>query len=406
MRTLNLKKVYFYTGSFTHTFYKEIFRYPPTGYTFIPSSPDLTNLTQIKKDIAQSARWYFAHVQRLQQLILLALAFLRIPKFRSIVTPDCDLIHSAQYPLLNKQPWVIDFEDVSAFTWYRPDVLRSPRAKRTLERIFASPSCRAILPWTEAAKKSLENGLDCRTFKEKIKIVSPVVTPQADIEAIFKEKKSSQKINILFIGTTFFTKGGVESLRVVDKLSDKYPIEFSMVSNVPEEIKEKYSANDNIKFYSRIPGPELTKLYRRSHLFLAPYHTDTFGFVILEAFSYGIPCVATDLFAIPEIVTHGKTGIIFRNSVSRFNDKYLPVMLPIKDEHDQMIEKLKNPSPQYLKRFEDALVSLISDRNLIEKLGRSAYAETKSGKFSPVARRQKMESVYTDALKSAEKVGT
>lgn len=392
-------RVYFYTGSFTHTFYKEIFRYPPEGFMFIPSSPDLES-QEMKKDIAQSSRWYSPYKKNAERLTLSALAASRIPKVRLIRHPECDLIHSAQYPLLNRHPWVIDFEDVSAFTWYRRDVLNSPMAKRVLENIFSSPSCRAILPWTEAARKSIENGLDCTRFRHKIKVVYPVMTPQPQIDTIMKEKSIAKKIKILFVGTAFFAKGGVEALTVIDELSKSYPLEFVMISNVPDEYRAMYKSNPAITFLSRISNEELKYHYQTSHLFLAPYHTDTFGFVILEAFSYAIPCVGTDQFAIPEIINDGNTGRVIKNSISRFDKNFQVAWPPSIVNNERMLHILRHPTKQYLERLKNTLVSLLENPPERERMAAAAYQEIQSGRFAPTTRMDAMQQVYGKALQA------
>lgn len=41
-----------------------------------------------------------------------------------------------------------------------------------------------------------------------------------------------------------------------------------------------------------------------------PSLRDSFGYVFLEAMTQGVPCIGTDLNAMPEIVQDGKTGYI------------------------------------------------------------------------------------------------
>jgi len=387
--------VYFYTGSFTHPFYREQFRYPPSGYRYVPSSPDLESAA-IRKDIAQSMRWYYPYMRWIEDGVVGALAALRLPKFHWIKHPSCELIHSAQYPLLNRQPWVVDFEDVSTFSWYRRDVLNSPFAKAILQSIFASSSCKAILPWTEAARRSIEHGLDCSRFRNKIRVVYPTITPQSDIEQIFLKKRANRKIKVLFVGTAFYAKGGVEALIVLDELSREYPMECRIVSNVPEEYRRKYAGNPAIQFSSKISPEELKNYYIASNLFLAPYHTDTFGYVVLEAFSYGIPCVATDQFALPEIVSDKVTGRIIKNSLSRFDENMLPKNGP-EGELNIMIEKLKKPPRQYLDNLKKAVALMIENREQLEIMGRNAYEEISKGKFSSSNRQRILSDVYAAA---------
>ena len=55
------------------------------------------------------------------------------------------------------------------------------------------------------------------------------------------------------------------------------------------------------------------KMYEKTDIFVYPGYTDTFGFSILEAMSFGIPIVTLDGFARKEIVEDGKTGFLVNN---------------------------------------------------------------------------------------------
>ena len=55
---------------------------------------------------------------------------------------------------------------------------------------------------------------------------------------------------------------------------------------------------------------ELRRLYRASDLFVMPSLRDSFGFVFLEAMTQGVPCIGTNLNAMPEIIQDGETGYI------------------------------------------------------------------------------------------------
>lgn len=54
----------------------------------------------------------------------------------------------------------------------------------------------------------------------------------------------------------------------------------------------------------------LTRIYPSAHVYLHLARMETFGFSILEAMTYGLPVIATDINAIPEMVDHGVTGLL------------------------------------------------------------------------------------------------
>ena len=45
-------------------------------------------------------------------------------------------------------------------------------------------------------------------------------------------------------------------------------------------------------------------------MYLLPTYNEAFGFAILEAMAYGIPVIATNQFAIPEMIEHEKSGLL------------------------------------------------------------------------------------------------
>lgn len=66
--------------------------------------------------------------------------------------------------------------------------------------------------------------------------------------------------------------------------------------------------------YATLPGflagEELSRAYASADVFLFPSKTDTFGNVVLEAMSSGVPAIVTDQMGPKEIVRHGETGFV------------------------------------------------------------------------------------------------
>ena len=48
--------------------------------------------------------------------------------------------------------------------------------------------------------------------------------------------------------------------------------------------------------------------FTSADLFCLPSYTEAFPLVVLEAMSYGLPCIATDVGAVKEAVVEGETG--------------------------------------------------------------------------------------------------
>jgi glycosyltransferase involved in cell wall biosynthesis len=136
-------------------------------------------------------------------------------------------------------------------------------------------------------------------------------------------------------------------------------------------------------------------LYQDTDIFVAPFHTDTFGFVLLEAFAHGIPCVVARQFATPEIVTHGVTGLVIENHASRFGDDRLPKYSRLGDGSAPLLKQLRNPPAPYVAQLVDALESMIVDDATRTAMADAAYREVLEGRFSVAARRAALAEVYS-----------
>jgi glycosyltransferase involved in cell wall biosynthesis len=69
---------------------------------------------------------------------------------------------------------------------------------------------------------------------------------------------------------------------------------------------------DFVKFLGPIKGQAKTEAFRDADIFILPSYAEGVPISMLEAMSYGIPVVVTDVGGIPETVTDGQEGFIVR----------------------------------------------------------------------------------------------
>lgn len=67
------------------------------------------------------------------------------------------------------------------------------------------------------------------------------------------------------------------------------------------------------EFPGVLRGETLARAYASMDLFVFPSHTDTFGNVVLEALSSGVPAIVTPDGGPPSIIRRGETGLIARD---------------------------------------------------------------------------------------------
>jgi glycosyltransferase involved in cell wall biosynthesis len=73
---------------------------------------------------------------------------------------------------------------------------------------------------------------------------------------------------------------------------------------------ESLGINESITMMGPQPGHRVADMMRRSRIFCLPSHKEGTPVCVMEALACGLPIVATGVGGIPDIVEHGKTGII------------------------------------------------------------------------------------------------
>ena len=283
-----------------------------------------------------------------------------------------DLIHCAHCLSLNNRPWVCDIEYAEQF--FASNRIRN---KKYVLNILKKENCRRIIAWTKWSENSILK--EFPEIKNKVEIVYPGIPKQK-----FKKDKK-KRINLLFSSRRFYFKGGLHALEIINRLTKKYENVYGIiVSDVPEEIIKKYSVNNKIKFLGFINKERLFKeVYPNSDIFVYPSYTDTFGFQLTEAMSFGIPVVCVGGHSRKEIIETGKTGYVV-NERENLNVKSLENLEDYKD---------------IIKEMEKKVELLIKNRKLRERMSNNAIKEIKKGRFSIKERNKKLERIYSEAIK-------
>lgn len=102
-----------------------------------------------------------------------------------------------------------------------------------------------------------------------------------------------------------------------------------------KKYKDKYK-NENVIFLGPKKGIELAEIYASSDVFVFPSKTDTFGMVLIEAQSCGIPVAAYPVTGPSEIVVNGLNGFLDENLKSACEK-----CLDLCDKREQIFESSK-----------------------------------------------------------------
>ncbi|MFH8120275.1 MAG: glycosyltransferase family 4 protein [Candidatus Aenigmatarchaeota archaeon] len=356
-----IQKPWRYTKSY---YYVSLTQFPPKNIEFI-------NKNEFKsiKAVPKYANFLKRFLKKIIKIIISSFPNVRFTKIKK----SYDLIHCAHCLSLNKFPWVADIEWVGQFWLYGP-VKKYP-SKGYVKKILASPYCKKIMAWTEWAKCGILK--EFPMLKNKIEVVYPAIPFKK-----FKRRKS-KKITLLFVARDFYFKGGLYALYAIDALTKKYKeVNGIIISNVPENIKNSIK-NKKIKFYDLMSQKKLfKKIYPKCDIFVYPSFTDTFGYSIIEAMSFGIPVVTVDGQSRRELIKNGKHGFIVKSPFGDF---------PKDDDLRKINQNVLN---NLIRKIE----LLIKNKKLREKMSKNCIREVREGKFSIKERNKKLEKIYKEAL--------
>ena len=67
---------------------------------------------------------------------------------------------------------------------------------------------------------------------------------------------------------------------------------------------------DGVEPLPLVPHSEVAAFYAQADVFVNPTRAEGFGFTNAEAQGFGLPVISSRLGAIPEVVEHGRTGLL------------------------------------------------------------------------------------------------
>ncbi|MBL1418924.1 MAG: glycosyltransferase family 4 protein [Alphaproteobacteria bacterium] len=139
-------------------------------------------------------------------------------------------------------------------------------------------------------------------------------------ENIMSQKFSNDtQINVLFVSNMIKSKGYLDVLNLA-KATKAEPIIYHFAGSWALKQDEleffQYVKSNNLEnsviFHGFVKGKKKQSLFEKAHIFIHPTQNDTFPLTILEALSYGIPTISTQVGGIPDILSR-KTGYIVQS---------------------------------------------------------------------------------------------
>lgn len=392
-----------------HPSYRYLLDFPPPGYVFTTDT-GLWNalvLQMARSDVVYHNLWRLSHI------LPVNLIKSRIERVTKGPHSGTRLTFAINHVVCRPEPWVVLVEWVHMFTgWWMPEFRRH---RKDIETALAGPYCKKILTWCEPAMQSLLLNLDSAEFAGKV-----VVLPLAAPRRLFTKMRQEGRVRLLFVGSAhvsrglgsrrltkahlydFHMKGGKEVLEVFARLRPVYPnLELVMRASVPPPFRRRYESLSGLRIIeSQIPWQNLQEEFECADIYIFPCHQTTPWGSILDAMSFELPVIATDVYANPELVQDGVTGFLVKASdrVSYYDpdEKFIPPM--VTPRRSEFLEAIEQTDARVIDDLSAKVALLIEDGELRREMGRAARWEVEHGRHSIERRNIALKAILDEAI--------
>lgn len=252
-------------------------------------------------------------------------------------------------------------------------------------RSWALTVCRRLGPvsqsfWSRIQMASFLGNLhaaETQEFVESglISVLPPAIFPRVEKSTV----GSGGALRCLSIASgKFWHKGIPDTIVAVDRLAQSgLPITLSLIgAAIPAEWRTFIGSRPYLFLHEKLSRANLDFLFLEHDLLVFPSHHDTYGWVLLEAKSFGLPALATDCYSRPEIIAHGQDGLLVRDP---FSNPFLPIHpVPYAASHISIVggSRLRvGPLLEpYIEELTEAMRRLVDEASLLRQLGTGALA--------------------------------
>lgn len=145
--------------------------------------------------------------------------------------------------------------------------------------------------------------------------------------------RNTSKLKLLYLGIIGQRKGVYDLLNVLSQDAEYYRhhLQLHIGGNCEEEKIKSYIVNngigDFVTFEGFVKGERKIDDLNWADIFILPSYNEGLPIAVLEAMSYGMPIISTNVGGIPEVVKTGINGILIEpgdlNAIKNSIDYYI-----------------------------------------------------------------------------------
>ena len=306
-------------------FYHEV---RTSDYPLFKFTPYEQVLTSKLVDVVKFERLDLLHVHYAIPHASAAYMAQQILKDQGVEIPFVTTLHGTDITLVGKDP---SFEPVINFS-----INKSNRVTAVSENL----------------KKETFELFDIKNNIEVIPNFICLKEYKLDNNDYYKKRFASNNEKVICHVSNFRKVKRIEDVIIAfEGISKEMDVKLLLVGDGPERARlEQISRNSkfskNIFFLGSLKSTK--EVLNISDLFILPSSKESFGLSALEAMACGVPVIASDSGGIPEVISHGKSGLL--NSVG---DTYQMTKNALKLlSNDSLLEKFKTNAYQQAMKFD------------------------------------------------------
>ena len=390
-----MRRVELRFGRHVHPVYREQLHAVPEGWEYVSRHPALFDAAAPTKRVIESSKLLGAAREKAEFVALRGLSAAGyVHHVRAQPQPGVRLIHAAERLLWRSPvPYVVDLEHADLFVLYQQAAYDRPWTRPLLESALLDERLKFLLPWSDAARRSVLQVVS-PAAATKLEPKLRTVYPAARLAADAPRRRVPGPLRVLFVGTMFYEKGGVDALLAVREARRTHDVELDIITYAPPEWAARLEAEPGVRLH-RPGGQDVVRnLYARSDALLFPSHMDTYGVVVGEAMAHGLPVIAPRHLALTETVMDGESGLLFTPENMLWNPDTRCQFKHTLPQPEHYLLALRHPSPGYVTGIAASLARLAEEPGLHERLAAGAWESVRSGHLSVSRRREILAEVY------------
>lgn len=299
---------------------------------------------------------------------------------------DFDIAFSFNRFLDTKKKYVIYLENPTALFHYCLGRNETFLGKRKIEKYLKDKNLKAIICMSKACYDTIKYFYRIPN-EVRIEQIYPFIpkNPFISLDRI-REKSYRPNIICLYISSNFKLKGGREIITCFKKFKGENVDNLLLkvvtnISSLGKDIMHELKTMKNIEVIDfKLNKDELFKLYSDANILLHPTRQDSFPLVILEAMKAGNVILATDLYAIPEMVVDGYNGYLVSPKYRFFDSNNMPNKIVWNNRKRTIYsDYIDENIVQFLY---EKIKFLNENRECLEKLAINSFCKSNSGEFA------------------------